>query len=174
MGSRAEYVGCHEAVPVASARWAPAQNILAVVRQCLWLRRDGLLYGILWFSMTTNHTPITTITQPHNRTTTRPHEHTTTQPHNFTAPACNHTTTQPQPDNNPPTRNHNHNYTRMQSHTHNHPQHTTTQPHDHTTTPPHNHTPIFPIHTHTHATRTQPPNHIPPIYTPSQPQSPYS
>ena len=162
MGSRAEYFGCREAVPVATARWAPARNIV-----------------VFHDHKSHNHAHNHTITQPRNRTTTRPHDHRTTQPHNdITAPSCNHTTTQPhnhtttQPDNNPPTRKHNHNYihtlkqnrTRPHPPTHDHAcNHTHTQPHathDHTTTRPHNHTTTQPpahvpnTHTYTHTTRT--------------------
>ena len=89
MGSRAEYFGCLEAVPVATARWAPARNI-------------GVFY---------DHNATTA--QPYNQTTTQPNKHTTTQPH---------------------------------------------ATHNHTTTPPHDHTPIFPIHTHPHATHIH--NHL--------------
>ena len=46
----AKYFGCLEAVPMATARWAPARNILAVAKQCLWLRRDGLPHGIFLLS----------------------------------------------------------------------------------------------------------------------------
>ena len=137
MGSRTEYVGCHEAAPMATARWAPAQNMMAVMRQCPWLWRDGLPHRIFWLSrggacgsgamgsraeyfgcreavpvatarwaparnivVFHDHKPRThnhTITQPHNRTTTRPHDHTTTQPqrHRAIMQPHKHTTTQP-------------------------------------------------------------------------------
>ena len=123
MGSRTEYVGCHEAAPMAAARWAPAQNMLAVMRQCPWLWRDGLPHRIFWLSRgsacgsgamgsraeyfgcleavpvaTARWAPArnivvlndhnATTAQPYNQTTTQPHKHTPTQPHN-------HTTTQP-------------------------------------------------------------------------------
>ena len=129
MGSRTEYFGCHEAVPVAPARWAPAQNILAVLRQCLWLRRDGLLHGILWFSMTTTPQPRNHTTKlPPNHTSTHPHNHTITQPHN-------HTTTQP----------HHHTTTRPYSqYTHIHTLHTYTTTHNHMLPHTHTHTTIFP------------------------------
>jgi hypothetical protein len=174
---------------MATARWAPAQNILAVTRQCPWLWRDGLPHRIFWLSRgsacgsgamgsraeyfgcleavpvaTARWAPArnivvlndhnATTAQPYNQTTTQPHKHTPTQPHN-------HTTTQPRDQQT--TQSHN-----RATHIHNHTQHTTTQPHDHTTTPPHDHTPIFPIHTHPHVTHihnhTQP--HAPPYTHP--------
>jgi hypothetical protein len=156
MGSRTEYFGCHEAVLVAPARWAPAQNILAVLRQCLWLRRDGLLHGILWFSMTTtpqprNHTTKLphnhTSTHPHNHTITQPHNHATNKPHNHTTAPHTHTTTRnTQPHNHTTTQPHHHTTTRPYSqYTHIHTLHTYTTTHNH----------MLP-HTHTHTTISSP------------------